>query len=118
LRAHRSNACRVADQCVRATAPRVADGDADRGANRNPVAFDHVGPRDLFDQGFRKRFQKPEVDRSRQYRLEFVAAETADLAVVPHHRLQPLRDFAQQGVTDGMAERIVDVLEPVEIDQE
>ena len=53
-----------------------------------------------------------------KHRLEFVAAEPADLAVVAHHRLQPLRDLAQQRVADRVAERVVDVLEAVEVDQE
>ena len=53
-----------------------------------------------------------------KHRLELVAAEAADLAVVAHHRLQPVGDLAQQRVADRMAERVVDVLEAVEVDQE
>ena len=53
-----------------------------------------------------------------QDRLEFVAAEAADLAVVAHHRFQPVGDLPKQRVADRMAERVVDVLEAVEIDQE
>ncbi len=50
--------------------------------------------------------------------LELVAAEAADLAMIAHHRLQPVGDLAQQRVADRVAERVVDVLEAVEIDQE
>ena len=108
----------VADQRVGAGAAGVADGDADRGADRDLVAFDRIGPRDLLDQRPGERLQKADVDRAGKHRLEFVAAEAADLAVVAHHRLQPLGDLPEQGVADRMAERVVDVLEAVEIDQE
>ena len=38
--------------------------------------------------------------------------------MVAHHRSQSLRDLTEQGVPDRMTKRVVDVLEPVEIDQE
>ena len=53
-----------------------------------------------------------------KHRLELVAAEPADLAMVAHRQLQPVRDLPEQGIADRMAERVVDVLEAVEIDQE
>ena len=108
----------IADQRVGAGPARVADGDADRGADRHLVAFDHVGPRDLLDQRPGERFQQADVDAAGKHRLELVAAETPDLAVIAHHRLQPLGDLAQQRVADRVAERVVDVLEPIEIDHE
>ncbi len=55
-----------------------------------------VRPRDLFDQGSGERFEQADVDRAGKHRLEFVAAEAADLAMVAHHRLQALRDLPQQ----------------------
>ena len=108
----------VADHRVGAGAARVADGDADRGADRHLVALDRVGARHLLDQGLGKRFQQAGLDDARQHRLEFVAAQASDLAVVAHDGLQPIGDLAQQRVADRVAERIVDVLEPVEVDQE
>ena len=48
---------------------------------------------------------------------EFVAAETADLATIAGDLDQTLADFDQQLVAGRMAERIVDVLEAVEIEQ-
>ena len=108
----------VADEGVGAGPARIADGDADRGADRHLVAFDHVRPRDLLDQRPGKRFEQADVDRPGQHRLELVAAEAADLAVIAHHRLQAVGDLAKQRVADRMAERVVDVLEPIEIDQE
>ncbi len=72
----------------------------------------------MLDQGPGERFQQADVDRSREHRLELVAAEAADLAMVAHHRLQPFGDLTEQRVADRMAERVVDVLEAVEVDQE
>ena len=78
----------------------------------------HVGPRNLLDQRPGEGFEQADVDRAGKHRLELVAAEPPDLAMIAHHRLQPLGDLAEQGVADRMAERVVDVLEAVEIDQE
>ena len=108
----------VADERVGARAARVADGDPDRRADRHLMAFDHVGARDLLDQRSGERFEQADVDRAGQHRLEFVAAEAADLAVIAHHRFQPLGDLAQQRVADRVAERVVDVLEAIEVDHE
>ena len=38
--------------------------------------------------------------------------------MIAHHRLQPLGDLAKQSVADRVAERVVDVLEAIEIDEE
>jgi hypothetical protein len=38
--------------------------------------------------------------------------------VLAHHACQPLSDLAEQLVAGGVAERVVDVLEAVEIDEE
>ena len=38
--------------------------------------------------------------------------------MIAHHRLQAVGNLAEQGVADRVAERVVDVLEPVEIDHE
>ena len=108
----------VADERVGAGTARVADGDSDRRADRDLVSFDHIGSRDLLDQRSGERFEQADVDRAGKHRLELVAAEAADLAVVAHHRLQALGDLAKQRVADRVAERVVDVLEPVEIDHE
>ena len=108
----------VADQGVGAGASRVADRDPDRRSDRHLVALDHVGPRDLLDQRARERFEQADVGAAGQHRLEFVAAEPPDLAVVAHDRFQPLGDLAKQGIADRMAERVVDVLEPIEVDHE
>ena len=48
---------------------------------------------------------------------EFVAAETSHRIDAAHHALQALGHRAQQRVADRMAERIVDALEAVEIEE-
>src|SRR6185369_16088766 len=62
--------------------------------------------------------EKADVDRSRQDRLELVTAEASDLAVISHHRLQAFGDLAEERIANRMPERVVDVLEAVEVDQE
>ena len=108
----------VAHQGIGAGPARVADGDSDRCADRHLVALDHVRARDLLDEGAGERLEQADVDHARKHRLELVAAEAADLAVLAHHRLQAVGDLAEQGVADRVAERVVDVLEAIEVDQE
>jgi hypothetical protein len=108
----------VADQAVGARAPRIADRNPDRRADRHLVALDRVRPRDLLDEGPGERLEKTDVHRAGKHRLELIAAQSADLAMVAHHRFQPLGDLAQQSVADRVAKRVVDILEPVEVDEE
>ena len=80
--------------------------------------FDRIGPGNELDQGLGKRFEQAGFDRAGKHRHELIAAQAADLAMVAHDRGQALGDLAEQCVADRVAERVVDVLEPVEIDQE
>ncbi len=63
-------------------------------------------------------FQQADVHGAGKNGLELVAAEATDLAVVPHDRFQSIRDLAEQGIADRVAERIVHVLEAIEVDHE
>ena len=49
---------------------------------------------------------------------ELVAAEPRHEILGPQHLAQPLGDRAQQLVAAGMAERVVDLLELVEVDEQ
>ena len=49
---------------------------------------------------------------------EFVAAEARDEILRPQHFAQPVGDRAQQLVAAGMTERVVDLLELVEVDEQ
>ena len=108
----------VADEGVGAGAARVPDRDSDGRADRHLVSLDHVGPRGLLNQRSGQRFDKADVGPSGQHRLELVAPEPANLPVIAHDRRQPLGDLAKQGIADRMAERVVHVLESIEIDHE
>jgi hypothetical protein len=48
---------------------------------------------------------------------EFVAAEPADEIDLAHALLESRRDFGKQGVAGGMAERVVHVLEAIEVER-
>lgn len=52
----------------------------------------------------------------RQHDDEFIAALARDRVFFPQHRLQAARNLHQQLVSDLMAERVVDVLEVVQIE--
>ncbi len=108
----------VADEGVGAGTARVADRNPDRRADGHLVALDHVGARNLLDQGLGKRFQQAGFDSAGKHRLKLVAAKPTHLPMIAHHQFQALGNLAEQPVADGMAEGIVDVLEPIEIDQE
>ena len=49
---------------------------------------------------------------------ELVAAEAAERVDLPHHAMQPRGDRLQQLVADRVAERVVDRLEVVEVDEQ
>jgi len=49
---------------------------------------------------------------------ELVAAEAPDEINLAHTLLQPGRDLGQQRIAGGVAERVIDVLEAVEIEAE
>ena len=49
---------------------------------------------------------------------KLVAAEAGDRVTAPHHPAQPQRDLHQHGVAGAMPERVVHLLESVEVDQE
>ena len=108
----------IADEAVGAGAARIADSNSDGRADQDAVPFDDIGTRHLVDEGPRKRFQQPDVDYAGKDRLELVAAEATDLAVLAHNRFQPLRHLPQKLVADRVPQRIVDVLEAIEVDQE
>ena len=108
----------VADHRICAGATGVANGDSDRCADRHLVALNRVRPRDLLDEGAGKGLQQADVDGAGKDGLELVAAEAADLSMVAHYGFQPVRHLPEQGIADRVAERIVDVLEAIEVDHE
>ena len=96
----------------------VDHGDADRGADDDVVAADGVGRADRGDDAPGDGLQRIGIRRAGGDDGEFVAAEPRHQIVAAHDAAQPLRDVEDQLVADVMAERVVDVLEVVEVDVE
>ena len=108
----------VANEAVGAGPVRFPDGDPDRRPDGYPMPFDFIDVADFGDQPFGERSEEADVDRSGDDRLELVPAQASDLAMFAQCPGQSAGDPLQQRIADGMAERIVDVLEAVEVDQE
>ena len=60
----------------------------------------------------------PRSGSSRSSTRELVAAEPRERVAAPQRVAQPLGDVAQQPVAVVVAERVVDLLEAVEVDQQ
>ena len=92
--------------------------DADRGADIDGVAADRIGRAHRRDDAPGDRLQRIRVGCADGQDGEFVAAEARDEIVAAHHMAQPLSDRENELVADMVAERIVDVLEVIEVDEE
>ncbi len=101
-----------------AAAIAVDHGDADRGADDDVLPVDRVRRADRGDDALRHRHHLGAVVADRGDHREFVAAEPRHQVVAAQRVRQPQRDVADQLVADRMAERVVDVLEMVEVDVE
>ena len=108
----------VAHQIVGGAVVIVGGDDSDRRADRYRGAVDGVGPRQAVDDALRELGQVGLGGHCGQHDLELVAAQAPDLPLVADFVGQPQRDQPQQGVARRVAERIVDGLEAVEIEQE
>ena len=92
--------------------------DADRGADHDVLPADRIGRADRGDDALRHRHHFRAVVADRGNHRELVAAEPRHQIVAAQRVRQPQRHVADQLVAHGMAERIVDVLEVVEVDIE
>ena len=108
----------ITHEIVRRAVVVVGGDDADRSADRHCVAVDRVRPRQAVDDALREFRQVFLVGGRGQHNFEFVTAEAADLSRLADHVAQTQRDEAEQRVAGGMAKRVVDCFEPVEIEQE
>ena len=91
---------------------------ADRGADDDVVAADHVGRADGGDDAAGDRLERIGIGLAMGDDGEFVAAEARHQILAAHDAAQPLGDVEDELVADVMAERVVDVLEVIEIDVE
>ena len=106
-----------ADQHLRGAAVARADGEADRGADMERVLVDLVGARQRLDHAVRDALDVAGVGRIGDHHRELVATEATAGQAILHHLPQPLGDADEQPIADQMAERVVDRLEAVEVDQ-
>ena len=108
----------VARQRFRIVAVLGRDGDADRA----PIEIDEPSMKKGCETALMiadgELAQPFAIADPRQHDLELVAAEPPDQPGFADRALQPLRDLLEQRVADRMAERVVDRLEPVEVEQE
>ena len=82
------------------------------------AAVERIGRADHLDDALRQCLGAPAaLGRDLQDR-ELVAAEPRDRVDLAHAAAQPLRHLTQQLVAGRVAERVVDLLEAVEIDQQ
>ena len=90
--------------------------DADAGGGLHLIAVDAEGTGDDFADLGRQRFDIAGVFDAVLQHGKFVAAEAGDHVGLAYAALEAFGDRLQQLVADRMAERVVDVLEVVEID--
>ena len=96
----------------------IDDGDADAGADDDVVAADGIGRAQRRDDAVRGLLQGRRVGAERGNDREFVAAEPRHDILAAQGSAQPECDVADEFVADRMAERVVHVLEMIEIDIE
>jgi hypothetical protein len=108
----------VADQRLAGHAIIGRDGDADRGTDHHPVAVDRIGRGKLLDHLVGQIGELLALDLARHDHLKLVAAQTADPAHRADRAFQPLRHLLEQRIARRMAQRVVDLLETIEIEQE
>ena len=99
-------------------ASRAGESDADTGADRGVNRAELIGRRQLTADAQRQDARLVAITGDRLDDGEFVAAEPADKVVGPGQGAQPIGDDAQQIVADRMAVGVVDVFEPVEVDDQ
>ena len=107
----------VLEQRVGGNAAR-GHGDADAGADFDQMIVDLVALAQAIDDAAGEAcgiFAGMDVLLEHD---EFVAAEAGDKILGPQHFAQAVGDRAQQLVAAGMAERVVDLLELVEVDEQ
>ena len=109
---------RALEQHARLVAVLAGERDADAGGERDR----HLGQVErLLEAGQQLAGDRARLDRRVQVGQadgELVAAETGHRVRAAQGGAQPFRDLTQQQVAGVVAERVVDVLEPVEVEQQ
>ena len=107
----------VAHEAVAVIAVERRHRDAHRCADEAPTAIDGVGLRNAGDNARGDIAQHTTVFDPRHNDLKLVAAKAADLFLVTHDADQARGHLLEQGIAGCVAQRIVDLLEAIEVDQ-
>ena len=108
----------VAEQLVGVLVRVAPDRDADRSADHEVLAGDGEGHLERLDDPARDGVRPAEPVLVGQQQRELVAAESRGEVVAPDAALDPLRHRGQQPVARGVAERVVDDLEVVQVEEQ
>ena len=108
----------VADDVGRELGGVPGAGDPDASRDGDLAICDHVRLAQLADQPLRHRLGTLQVGRIGRQDRELIAAETSHEVAVAHRRRDPLGDRDQKRVAGRVAERVVDDLEVVEVDEQ
>ena len=105
------------EQALGAGAVARHERDADAGADVEELAFGDVGSPDEVDDAPGKRLGIHRVGEARLENHELVAADACNGIGRAHRRAQAVGDPLEEHVAHRVAQRIVDRLEAVEVDQ-
>ncbi|MNM28623.1 hypothetical protein D3C81_391390 [compost metagenome] len=105
----------VAQHVVEAVAIGRAHGDADAGGQRQAFAIDAELPAQAGQDGLRQRQGTSQQGIVLQQNLEFIAALARHRVALAHAAGEETRHYLQRLVAHGLAVRIVDVLEAVQV---
>ena len=108
----------LAEHLARRRPARPADGDAQRGADEPLPAAHREGRAQLVADALGDPPGVLDVDDRVEDDPELVAAEAGDRVARAERPDQPLADRRQEPVADGVADALVDDLEPVEVEQD
>ena len=106
----------VAEELARRAA--VADGDADARGHRDRRAVQIERLAEHLEQPFGDELGRGSVVVALGEDDELVAAEPPDRLAAPQHGFEPGADRAEELIAGGVAERVVDLLEAVEVDEQ
>ncbi len=108
----------VADQFLAGGTIARRHGHADGGTDDAAAATHRIGLGQAGDDAVREIPHPATIIETRQDDLELVAPEAENLLPVADDLEEPFADLLQQRVTRRVAERVIDLLEAIEIDEE
>src|SRR5690242_20309169 len=94
----------------------IDHGDADRGAHIDAMSADDERRADRSEDPFGYCLQRIRVGSAGHDNSELVAAQAGNEIVLAHDLAQPPGDVENELIANMMTERVVDVLEVIEVD--